>query len=201
MKRTLNEQDHNFALEIVKDFGIPLQVLTNIIHSHRTMKQLKGERKDFPSWKRTKYADLIRIVDSPDFKINKIHLETPGDVIHLSEDDPLFRFFNSSIKLFRANFRKEMIRADKEFTREINKWSEKQIFKFFISYFKIHNLIQFNQRAIIGLFLCHFEIDGRDPIMTPDQWVKNMGSADNYYDYLNNRVKYRHTKYLKEFAP
>jgi len=191
----MNTIDYAFAEEIADEFGIPLQDLTNIISTLRTWKQLKGQRKDFPSGKRKEYSDLIRILEAPDFKVTTIHLEIPGDVVHLSEDDPLFYYFNTSIKRMRDAFQKEMITADKQWSKQINKWSERQIFRYFSGR---PGLSIFNQRAIIGLFLCHFEINGRVPIMTPDQWENNM-IGDNYYDYLNFIVKYRHNKYLKEF--
>jgi len=196
----MNTVDYAFAEKITNEFKISLKDLIPIINTIRIWKTLHPEKTNLPSSKRKTYSvrELIRILEAPEFKVTTIHLETPDDVIHLSENDPLFHYFNAPIQRLRNAFQKEMITADKQWSKQINIWGERQIFRCFISYFRNHDLNIFSQRAIIGLFLCHFGINGRVPIMTPDQWENNM-IGDNYYDYLNFIVKYRHNKYLKEF--
>lgn len=201
MKKELSDQDQIFAEEISKDFGIPLSYLTNLISDLRAWKRVVPEKKDRPSVERKINADLIRILDSTDFKVKIIHIETETDYIHLFAEDPLFHLFNRAIKLFKDNFDKEMSEADKKWTKYINEWSKRQIFRYFIFYSRNHDLKLFDQRAVIGLFLVHFEVNFRKPIMTADQWVRNMTSADNYNDYLNHIVKYQHNKYTKELFP
>lgn len=187
--------DEIFASEVADEFGIPLQSLVQLVNTLRSWKQVHPEKINLPSWKRGKYANLIRIMDSPDFRVTDIHLETPGDVIHLSEDDPLFYYFNTSIKRMQNAFKREMVLADKQWSKYINEWAKRQIFRYVISYSKNHNLSVFNQRAIIGLFLIHFEINLRKPIMTPAQWENKM-IGDGHNDYLNFIVKYQYKKYL-----
>ena len=190
--------DQEFTQTISNEFGIPLQGLTNIISDLRIWKQLKGEKKDFPSWKRVKEADLCRIIDDPDFKVITIHIETTHDVIHLINEDPLFHFFNRPIKLFQEKFRKDMIQNDKEFSKQINKHNETQIFSYFTSSFRNSSLTLTEQIAVIGKFLVHFEIKYREPIMTYDQWLNNPGSSDGYPDYLYGRLKNRYENYKKK---
>jgi hypothetical protein len=192
--------DQEFALKVADEFKIPLQDLTKFISDLRTWKELKGQKKDFPSVKRKTEADFCRIIDDPNFNVITIHIETNDDVIHLSEDDPLFYYFNTSIKRMKQAFQKEMITADKQWRKQINTQLERDIFRHFIFYFRNHNLLLFSQRAIIGLFLLHFEIYFRDPIMTEEQWENNKKGL-TYYRYLNNIVKHKHNKYLKELSP
>jgi len=189
--------DHTFASEIANEFKIPLQDLTPIIKTIRIWKQIHPEKTYTPSAQRKIYKnrEFARIIDLP---INAIHLETANDVIHLTEADPLFHYFEISIKRMKSAFNREMIASDRQWNKVINTWAERQIFRYFIMYFRNSSLIQFNQRAIIGLFFAHFEIKKID---TPEQWQNNMRGADNYNDYLNNIVKNMHNKYLKELSP
>ena len=190
------KDDHVFASDIADEFGITEKDLTPIINTLRTWKQIHPEKTKTPSAQRKIYKnrEFARILDS---KITAIHLETSNDVIHLSAADPLFHYFNKSIIRMRDAFNREMKDSDRLWNKNINSWLERQIFRSFIHYFRNSDLKQFDQRAVIGLFLAHFETR---PIDTPEQWQSNMRGADSYNDYLNNIVKHLHDKYRKELS-
>jgi hypothetical protein len=194
----MNEEDRIFAETIAKEFDLPVTGITHVVNYIRGWKKAKGNMKDIPSIARIRNSDLIRIVDFKDCNPTGIHIETQGDYIHLSSEDPLFPYFKTAIKRMVNAFRKEIIEADKKATKELNELMERQIFISLIRYFKDRKIVQFYQRAIIGLFLVHFGINDRKPILTPEKWDFKTSSADNYYDYLNNMVKYRHKKYLRK---
>jgi hypothetical protein len=191
--------DQEFIQTIANEFKIPLQDLTNITSDLRTWKNKVPEKTEFKSVERKRSEDLIRILESPDFKVTAIHIETPNGNIDIPEGYSFFHVFNRPIELFRGKVLNDMNKADKQRTNYINTWIERQIFRYFTILSQSHNIGKFNFQAIIGLYFCHFNIYARMPIMTRDQWDKNKKGA-TYYHYLNSIVKSLHKKYVKELA-
>jgi len=196
IKGQLSEEDQRFVGGIVEEFNVPEGSLAQIVNITGALKRLIPAKKNHASYKRLIHEDLIRILSSPEFKATAICIETDTDKIYLSSEDPLFHYFNTSIRRMRAAFNKEMKGADIQWSKHINGMAMRQIFNYFNS-LEQYNITLSNRRTIIGLILVHLGVYERKPIMTVRGWEAGKMTEDNYYDYLNQRVRPLLRKYSR----
>lgn len=183
--------DWKFIEGLSEEFDIPLDRLVELASFVRSFVDATPTPG---SPHRDKNKDFDRIIQAP---VDAIHIETKEGVIHLDKRDPLFQYFNLGIKRVQNNFIKELNKADKQWQKKLSDMAEKAIFNYFDTYYKNKRTTAVERDAVIGECLCHFRIFGRIPILTRDEWVENMKSADTYHDYLHNIVKSRRKKFRK----
>jgi len=184
--------DWKFIEGLSQEFGIPLDLLVEL----SSFVRFWVDAAPAPgSPHRDKNKDFDRIIQAP---VEAIHIETSEGVIHLDKRDPLFQYFNLGIKRVQGNLNKELTKADKQWQKKLNDMAEKTIFNYFDTYYKNTKTTAVERDAVIGECLRHFGISARTPILTRDEWVENMKSADTYHDYLHNIVKSRGKKYRKK---
>lgn len=184
--------DQEFTEYLIKEYGIQAKRLPELIS---VVRMLRDTVPASGSPHRNKNKDFNRIIQAP---VEAIHIETSEGVIHLDKKDPLFQYFNLGIKRVRDNFNKELGREDKRWQKKLSDMAEKTIFNFFDTYYKNSKVTAVERDAPIGECLRHFGIYSRKPILTRDEWVENMKSADTYPDYLHNIVKSRRKKFRKD---
>lgn len=194
IKGKLPDEDQRFVTDVAEEFNISENTLAQIVNIIGSLKKLIPEKKNHASYKRIIHEDLVRILASPEFKA--ITIETDTDRIYLSSEDPLFHHFKTAFINMRSAFNREMKKADRVWSNYINGMAMQQLYNYF-KYLEQQNISKFNRRAILGLIMVHFGIYPRKRIMTVREWEAGKMTEDNYYDYLNQRLRSPLKKYLK----
>lgn len=184
--------DQEFTEYLIKEYGIQAKRLPELIS---VVRMLRDTVPASGSPHRNKNKDFNRIIQAP---VEAIHIETSEGVIHLDKKDPLFQYFNRSIKIVQGNFNKELNKADKQWQKKLSEMAEKTIFNFFDTYCEDTEMMGRDGDSMIGECLRHFEILKRTHIKTRDEWVEDWKSTHNYPDYLHDIVKSRRKKFRKD---
>lgn len=190
----LTPEDQEFAEKISDEFSLSLDEVSWFVDliRHYADDFMSSEQKVLPYFK----TDKEKILNSPDFKMTELIIDSNYGKIGISESDPMFGYLENYLFKTREKLTEKISLLNKEVNTRKAKSGQPIIH--ILRFFDRQSMVSNKKHIAIGRFLVYFKLFRKTPLKTETEWKKNPNdAAQDYKHYLSDYVR----SLIKDFSP